>query len=651
MHGVSDHELGILELLTSNATPPNTRGTSRTLKLLMAGHPAIDANAAVITQWASAIWRACGPRGHRRRTDPTPSLMEAAIKKAGRLLAAQNNAWSAVTGPAGAAILTAKRIGWSFITGFRIHDERGEEIDMGVTDPRGVRVAVERATCAAAASSAAAKMGLGSASSEIWVSPIRRALKSKAMSPMAKASLRRASAGGYWTNARRAAQGLCTSMDCDRCGHGPDDAHHRIWKCHILDELREQYTTEDMRDAAEAAPRDDPDWTRAVRVDPRSDMPPPRRGHSEQRYFAEWESQGKVFDGAIFTDGSALNPQCPEVRRAGWAVVQMDARGRVVKAVFGHVPASASIEQTAAAGEVYALRRAAELAVGDVAVHVDYQGIVDGCRNGHAWCTSHRRPNAHSWRGYWRAMDDRRPDIIKVKAHRTQQEAQDDADPDAVWKWRGNRAADYYAKLGARAHTTPASRGVADKYEQQLADCTRLARWIGIALSQWPRAGVGTRADKAARKAAAARRRARRDVAASRHGHSITVDRDGWRCRVCGKGATTHGGATALARGRCEGHTANRIGAQGLAPSAHTLWAAEADSTQTGRLAPDVVWCSRCGAYSSTKVYNLGKACGGYPEKSAKTRLAAFNCRRHPITRHILAPQAGCFQQPLERRP
>ncbi len=176
VHGVSDHELGILELLTSNATPPNTRGTSRTLKLLMAGHPAIDANAAVITQWASAIWRACGPRGHRRRTDPTPSLMEAAIKKAGRLLAAQNNAWSAVTGPAGAAILTAKRIGWSFITRFRIHDERGEEIDMGVTDPRGVKVAVGHATCAAAASSAAAKMGLGSASSEIWVSPIRRAL-------------------------------------------------------------------------------------------------------------------------------------------------------------------------------------------------------------------------------------------------------------------------------------------------------------------------------------------------------------------------------------------------------------------------------------------------------------------------------------------
>ncbi len=113
-------------------------------------------------------------------------------------------------------------------------------------------------------------------------------------------------------------------------------------------------------------------------------------------------------------------------------MVQLDAHGRVMKAVFGHVPASASIEQTAAAGEVYALRRAAELAAGDANVHVDDQGIIDGCRNGHAWCTSHRRPNAASWRGYWRAMDDRQPDVVKVKAHRTQQEAREDADPDAV---------------------------------------------------------------------------------------------------------------------------------------------------------------------------------------------------------------------------
>ncbi len=639
VHGVSDHELNMLELLSSNATAPNTRGTSRTLKLLLGHHPAVEANAGVMIQWASAIWRACGPRGNRRRTDPTPNLMEAAIKKAERLLRDQGMAWSAVAGPAGAAILTARRMGWEFLSGFRLRDERGEQIDMGCTDPRGVRAAAERATRAKAAASAASRMGMGDASSGIWVAPIRRALGTSAMTPMAKACLKRVFSGGFWTNARRAAEGLCLDNVCELCRRGVDDLYHRIWECKHCADLRRRYTTEQMRERAAAAARDDPLWTRAIRLDPWRDIPPPRRDHSEQWYFAEGIAEDRSFAGAVFTDGSALNPQCPEARRAGWAVIQLGPGGKLLKAVFGHVPASASFEQTAAAGEVYALRRAAELSTGDIAVHVDYQGIIDGCRNGQSWCTSPRRPNAASWKGFWRAMDDRQPHVVKVKAHRTKQEAMnDDDDADAVWKWHGNRTADYYAKIGARSHATAATRAKADVYEKQLADCASLARWIGIALSQWPRASTGARAGKARRATGAARRIARRNDAATRYGHQLSWSRDGWRCRTCGKGAATAVGARTLARSRCEGHTANRIGAQGLAPTAHTLWAAEADNTQTGRLAPDVVWCSRCGAYSSTKVYNLGKACAGVPEKSARTRLAAFNCRTHPVTRHALAP-------------
>ncbi len=68
------------------------------------------------------------------------------------------------------------------------------------------------------------------------------------------------------------------------------------------------------------------------------------------------------------------------------------------------------------------------------------------------------------------------------------------------------------------------------------------------------------------------------------------------------------------------------------------LWAAEAERSQTGALAPDVVWCGRCGAYSSAKVYNLARTCRGVPEKSARTRLTAFNLGIHPIRRHRLAP-------------
>ncbi len=228
VRGTSDHELGILNLLTSNATAPNTRGTSRTLKLLITDLPAVSANGNVITQWAAAIWRACGPRGQRRRTDPTPNLMEAAIKKANRLLDAQGKTWSAIRGPAGAAILTARRLGWSFLGGLRVVDERGCQLDMGCTDPKSIRTAADRATRAGAAISAATKLGLRDADSGVWDAPVRRALSSKSMAPMAKSCLRRAFAGGCWSKARRFAEGLCADELCDKCGKGPDHDHHRI---------------------------------------------------------------------------------------------------------------------------------------------------------------------------------------------------------------------------------------------------------------------------------------------------------------------------------------------------------------------------------------------------------------------------------------
>ncbi len=198
VHGVSDHELETLRAMTSVALPPNTRGTSRTLKLLTGGDPAVEANSEVLLQWAGAIWSACGPAATRRRTDPTPVLMNAALRKAtANARDAELSDWNAVSGPAMAAVLTAKRIGWIFMSAFRVSDERGNVIDMAITDPASVNAAVQRATRAEAARRAAVKEQMGDAETEVWVEPVRRALAGK-MSPMAKASLRRAFAGGYW---------------------------------------------------------------------------------------------------------------------------------------------------------------------------------------------------------------------------------------------------------------------------------------------------------------------------------------------------------------------------------------------------------------------------------------------------------------------
>ncbi len=267
-------------MLISAALPPATRGTSRTFKLLAAHDPATDANGKIIIQWAGAIWRACGPAATRRITDPTPVLMNAALKKADTIVkATKDGVWSAVAGPAMAAVLTAKRIGWEFMNAFRVCDERGNMIDLAMTDPASVRVAVDRATRAESAKKGAIKERLGDPGDEVWVEPVRRALAGR-MDPAAKSCLRRVFAGGYWTNARRAKEGLCSVPDCDKCGEF-DDLHHRIWGCIKLDGTRDANTTPEMRQAARSAPRDSPYWTRGLTKNPWRSLKPPRRDYEE----------------------------------------------------------------------------------------------------------------------------------------------------------------------------------------------------------------------------------------------------------------------------------------------------------------------------------------------------------------------------------
>ncbi len=638
VHGVSDHELEILTSLSAAAVPPNTRGTSRTMKMMLHGDPAIEANTGILQFWAGAAWRACGPARARRRTDPSPVLLDNALKHADKEFTVNGYSWSNVRGPAGAAVLTARRIGWQFLSGLRIADEQGTTIDLGVTDPHNVRAAVVRATHAAAAVKAARKEELGHPNDEVWTGPVLRALQGGKLVPAAKAALRRAFTGGFWTRSRLEEQGLCTDKDCELCGHGPDDKFHRIWECFVIEPLRQRYTTSDMRDEAAAAGRDHPRWTRGVAINPKSAVPPPRRDFGEEWFFGQGVPRERHFCGTVYTDGSAFNPQCGDVRRAGWSVVQVDPSGRVLKAAFGHVPASISTDQTVAAGELFALRRAVELSVGALVVKTDYQGILDGLQAGEAATTSARRPNASSWKAFWRTVEGSPPRVLKVKAHRTHQEAAACDDPDSLADWAGNRAADLYAKRGAATHAGPAGREAADAYEREFKRHTATARWIGIALSQWPRAMVKSKRDKTWRRELGLRRRTRRQRAAQEQGHSMAHGRDGWHCLTCGRSSSTWAGTRRLVLSACRGHTASRIQPQGTRPAAHVLWAAEAERTQTGALAPDVVWCARCGAYSSAKVYNLGKTCRGIPEKSARTRLAAFNMGVHPTRRHRLAP-------------
>ncbi len=629
VNGVSDAELYKLRGMLARATAPTARGSYTLLKLLLTEDPALRANADVIERWASAAWRAAGPREHRKQGDPTAAAMQSVMGAAIRDMSTSPG-WDGARGPAGGVVRTAKRIGWTFSDAFHADDEKGEAIDFGSTDPRAVRELVRRATEDATAKQIAKHEKDPRLADGIWAQPVRSALRSKRMGPAAKASLRRTFTGGYWTGARRAAAGLTEHATCE-CGAPRDDTFHRLYECCRSQATRDELLSEDHLAMALRADRESPMWTRALARDPRRELPAAKRAHDEFWYFADdVDGDSRVLVGDIYVDGSALFPTNPVARRAGWSAVNLKPDGTVRAAVYGHVPAGISPGQTAAAGELHALRRAAELACGPVRILTDYQTAVEGSRRGVVATTGLRTASAASWRGFWRATDGEGLNVLKVEAHRTAKSAREDSsDADAMMKKFGNDAADAFAKRGAASHHTADELATLQDYVDGEAELRDLAVFIGSALANWPPAPRNTRAsgDGGPRRRDAAVRRSR---AAAQHGHRIAWGRNGWQCANCGKATHTLRGRRKLELEVCTGHTGARIERQGNDPSAHVLWAAESDTTDAAVGGADVVWCSRCGGYSSTKLYKLGGICPGVADPPARTRLMQLSRGRHP---------------------
>ncbi len=636
VNGVSDAELYRLRGIMSRAIAPTSRGSYTLLKLMMDDDPAIRANGDVLGRWAATAWRAAGPTGQRKQGEPTAGMLQSAMAAAIRN-AAENPSWEEARGPAGGTVRTAMRLGWTFHDAFKVTDELNVSFDMGTMDPRSVREKVRRATQAATARQIAKHERMPQLRDGVWSAPVRSALRSKRMNPAARACLRRAFAGGYWTGARRAAAGLAESATCD-CGAGLDDAHHRLYECPLSQATRSAYLNDYMLTMAKAAARDDPLWTRALARDPAIDLPGAKREHEEHWYFADDDAeQSRSLSGDVFIDGSALHPKCPPARRAGWTALELRADGTVRAAVYGPVPVDISPTQTASAGELHGFRRAAELACGTIRCYTDYQTAVEGNRRGPDATTHHKTASASSWRGFWRATDDQGLDVTKVIAHRSMREArEDEADEQAVWKKAGNDAADSFAKKGAALHHTTTQMETLKDYVMGEAELKDLAVFIGMALANWAPAPRNTRLNGPPHERRREVRR-RRIAAAAKFGHRITWTRNGWSCASCGRGTATTAGLRRLELSPCTGHTGGRLGAQGAAPSAHVLWAAEADATATGPAGADIVWCSRCGGYSSTKLYKLAGSCSGVTDHSARTRLASLQSLRHPTLGYRLA--------------
>eukprot|EP00971_Amphidinium_carterae_P173981 3448623-Amphidinium_carterae.1 len=166
--------------------------------------------------------------------------------------------------------------------------------------------------------------------------------------------------------------------------------------------------------------------------------------------------------GPIFCDGSALFPQLPLFRIAGFAVVQLTSSGRLWRAVWGPVPTSQCPTQSAADGEVFAVYALSRLRWDtSVGVYSDCQQVTSTSASGELHAVQPTVKHAH----LWCAIRDW-PKVTKVKAHVAKGALSQHGLSELLWY--GNDQADRFAKKGARCHGHLTERAAGEIFFQHL---------------------------------------------------------------------------------------------------------------------------------------------------------------------------------------
>ncbi len=185
-------------------------------------------------------------------------------------------------------------------------------------------------------------------------------------------------------------------------------------------------------------------------------------------------ASGKL-TGMIFSDGSARWPRVAALRRAGWALVQVDPTGSMVAAAYGPVPFAAAPYQQARDGEDYAAHMSAWLVEPPFELFVDCNGTLECLLGPPGYSTAPTNVRAHLWGPFWASFEATDFQAHKTKAHTTVEDV--DRGITTHWERKANAAADKYAKQGASLHAVPEP----DRWLWYALDliAKEAARWAG----------------------------------------------------------------------------------------------------------------------------------------------------------------------------
>ena len=246
-----------------------------------------------------------------------------------------------------------------------------------------------------------------------WLWPIRVAMKAAKRAGLhaAAASIRAMAEGGWPTQFRLKCQRNAEHAWCS-CKRAVGTLKHKLVQCPLSEELRQQHCPEWLLQSCMREPWN-PLFSRGVPARPRA-APLPSDAQWEEKSSRD---QQCVATGDIYTDGSSVGAFW-RARRGGWAAVALDNRGRWLWTKFGAVGGPNVSSHRA---ELKAIHEALKCTQPPLRIHTDNQAVVDGCRQGRAWCVRSRAADADLWRLVWDLLNAAREKgevhIVKVKAH------------------------------------------------------------------------------------------------------------------------------------------------------------------------------------------------------------------------------------------
>ena len=373
-----------------------------------------------IVAWAQAAW------------DGLASLadMEVAWRRAAIEVGLSENPFSVISGPAGAMLASARRIGWVMPAPLCFRTAEGTLMHLDHVCAWVVRQLAmdDLMRTEAASSSLAARIG-----GPPDLRPLKEFMRSKTCreNPAVAGSLRALGEGGWWTQARLFEEGVqgVTDPYCRACGPDAPAAarcperlprphgtlHHRCCGCPATASIRGSYKHQDTLARAQSALQGSAlQCSRVPVLQPRPPVPA-LESHWAGGRCPEWAF---TFTEHGSTDGALKQRSPVSAGRAGWAAMLVDDAGAVIASIYGPCP---DVFPTSLRAELWAVIQMLELALPPLTIWVDNKNVVDGWARGKTWCCSSSRPAADLWKRFWWLLEDIGEGVLlrKCKGHAT----------------------------------------------------------------------------------------------------------------------------------------------------------------------------------------------------------------------------------------